>query len=176
MVGRGVDESYCTHLTEGHNPLLLETERESTKRKWGETEDTTTGDKTQGKTDVRYCRETCEFSHKKLWRLLLRLDWQTDRSTGKIFNGASNPPHRFIGFNSIFTKNVKATQGDYRWGDSVGYKGSYWGTVAEVRKVILANWTSCQISLFDGWIHNWGHHCWGQYSFAYKCHLKRSFT
>ena len=33
MVGRGVDESYYTHLTEGHNPLLLETERESTERK-----------------------------------------------------------------------------------------------------------------------------------------------
>lgn len=33
MVGRGVDESYDTHLTEGHNPLLLETERESTERK-----------------------------------------------------------------------------------------------------------------------------------------------
>lgn len=35
MVGRGVDESYCTHLTEGHNPLLLETERESTKKETG---------------------------------------------------------------------------------------------------------------------------------------------
>jgi len=55
MVERGVDESYYTHLTEGHNPLLLETEREreSTKRIWGGTEDTTIGDKTQGNTGVR---------------------------------------------------------------------------------------------------------------------------
>lgn len=57
----GVDGSYCTHLTEGHNPLLLETERESTKKEMGgKTEDTTTGDKTQGETGVRYWRrETC---------------------------------------------------------------------------------------------------------------------
>lgn len=44
---------YCTHLTKGDNPLLLEPERERAQKGNGGKEDTTTRDKTQSKTGVR---------------------------------------------------------------------------------------------------------------------------
>lgn len=53
----------CTHLTEGHNPLLLETDRESTERKRGRGgKNRRHNDKEterKGKTGVRYRREAC---------------------------------------------------------------------------------------------------------------------
>ena len=75
MVGRGVEESYCTHLTEGHNPLFLETERESTGRKQGETEDTMTKRKAGQALDTTEEKHAYSTSHKRPLLLLLMLDW-----------------------------------------------------------------------------------------------------
>lgn len=83
--GKELLKSPNTHLTEGHNPLLLETERESTGRKQGQTERGTTGDKTQGETGVRYCRDTC------IW--VLRLHRRT-RQQGENIHSRLYPTHR----------------------------------------------------------------------------------
>lgn len=87
MVGRGVEESYCTHLTEGHNPHFLETERESTGRKQGETEDTMTKRKAGQALDTEE-KHAYSTSHKRPLLLLLMLDWQ-----GQQFSCVSNPAH-----------------------------------------------------------------------------------
>lgn len=59
----------CTHLTEGHNPLLLETDRESTERKRGQGgKNRRHNDKEterKGKTGVRYRREACTTEVKR---------------------------------------------------------------------------------------------------------------
>lgn len=77
----------CTHLTEGHNPLLLETDRESTERKRGRGgKNRRHNDKEterKGKTGVRYRREACTKVVKRKPRPpLLRSHWQ-DTSTGE---------------------------------------------------------------------------------------------
>lgn len=103
MVGRGVDEPYCTHLTEGHNPLLLETERESTGRKRGgnKRHNDRRQDARQDKALDTGERHACKSQEAEVAASEVRL---TDRSTGNIFKGASNPTHRFRGFKEVVTK------------------------------------------------------------------------
>lgn len=118
MVGRGVDESYCTHLTEGHNPLLLETERESTERKWGETQRQETKRKARQVLDTGE-KHACKSQEAVAAASQVRL---TDRENiQQCFKPNTQT------YNSIFTKrqHMLYTRG-IRGGEIVmGYKGSY---------------------------------------------------
>lgn len=92
----------CTHLTEGHNPLLLETERKTTEKKMGGRQRTATRSKSQDDTGVRNQRETCTKVQKAVGNLFhVRL---TDKKKGKVNTNKHIGNNKEVGVEEVVTE------------------------------------------------------------------------